>query len=49
MFEVYWLSDEDNELTLGYYPTLDDANDAAEAMSDRHPRGYVLVREVDNL
>lgn len=45
MFEVYWLSDEDNELTLGYYPTLEVANDAAEEMSDWSPHGYVLVRE----
>ena len=46
MFEVYWLSDEGYEMSLGHYPTLEEANYAAESMSKPLPHIPLYVREV---
>ena len=46
MFEVYWLTDEGFEMSLGHYTTLEEADDASEAIGRPNPHTYILVREV---
>ena len=46
MFQVYQLSDDGYEMSLGYYPTEEEADVAAEEWGERRPHAYVDVREV---
>lgn len=46
MFNVYSLTDDGFEQSLGYYNTREDADEAAEEWSEWRPHAYIDVREV---
>jgi hypothetical protein len=47
MFEIYSLTDDGFEQSLGYYDTEDDAYDALEFWCQCRPNAYVDIREVN--
>ena len=46
MFQVFQLTDDGFEQSLGYYPTEDDADVAAEEWGEWRPHAFIDVREV---
>ena len=47
MFEVFRITNAGGIITEAFYPTFDDAADAAEDLSNLRPHAIVDVREVD--
>lgn len=47
MFQVYQLSDDGFEMSLGYYPTQEDADDALDDYSEWRPHAHIEIREVN--
>lgn len=47
MYNVYRLTDDGYEQSLGYYKDFDDAADAVEEYCIKYPCSYVDYREVD--
>ena len=47
MYNVYRLSNDGFEQSLGYYKDFDDAADAAEHYCIKYPNSYVDIREVN--
>jgi len=47
MYRVYSLTDDGFEMSLGYYPTLEDADEALDEWSERRPHAYIDIKEVN--
>ena len=47
MYQVYSLTDDGFEQSLGYYNSIDDAYEAAEFWCLCKPNAYVDIREVN--
>ena len=47
MYRIYKLSDDGYEMSLGYYPTIEDADEAIDHFWNEFPNAYIDVKEVD--
>ena len=47
MFLVYSLTDDGFEQSLGYYNTIDDADEALDFWCECKPYAYIDIREVN--
>jgi len=47
MYQVYSLTDDGFEQSLGYYPNEDDAEDALDEWVEWRPYAYITIREVN--
>jgi len=47
MFQVFQLTDDGYEQSLGYFPTFEDAADAADELSEWRPNAVIDVRELN--
>ena len=47
MYQIYSLTDDGYEQSLGYYPNLDDADEALEELCEWRPHAYIDIREVN--
>ena len=47
MFRIYKLTDDGFEMSLGYYPTIEDADEAIDHFRKDFPNAYIDVKEVD--
>jgi hypothetical protein len=47
MYQVYQLTDDGFEQSLGYYQDLKDADDALDEWSEWRPHAYIDIREVN--
>lgn len=47
MYQVYSLTDDGFEQSLGYYQELTDADDAVDEWSEWRPHAYIDIREVN--
>ena len=46
MFQVFQLTEDGFEQSLGYFPSFEDAADATEELSEWRPNAVIDVREV---
>lgn len=46
MFQVFQLTDDGFEQSLGYYPTEEEADQALDDWSEWRPHAYIDMREV---
>ena len=46
MYQVFQLSDDGFEMSLGYFPTYEDADNALEEFWNWRPHAYIDIREV---
>jgi len=46
MYQVYQLTNDGFEQSLGYYPTLEGANRALDEYSEWRPHAYIDIRYV---
>ena len=46
MYQIYSLTDDGYEQSLGYYNNQEDADDALDEWSEWRPHAYIDIREV---
>ena len=47
MYQVYSLTNDGFEQSLGYYQNIEDADEACDEWSEWRPHAYIDVREVN--
>ena len=47
MFQIYSLTDDGFEMSLGYYPTYEDADEALQDFWNWRPNAVIDIREVN--